>query len=75
MNKILVNVETAEEQVVALSQTELAQVAAQQAEDAAVEQARQEADDARAAAKASANAKLAALGLTEEEISALVGGA
>lgn len=52
---------------------ELAQEAADQAATAAANAERDAAEAARLAAKESARAKLAAIGLTEEEIAALVG--
>jgi GAF domain-containing protein len=53
---------------------ELAQEAADQAAAAAANAERDAAEAARLASKESARAKLAALGLTDEEISAIVGG-
>ena len=53
---------------------ELAQEAADQAATAAAKAEQDAKDAAAAAAKASARDKLAVLGLTEEEIAALVGG-
>ena len=53
---------------------ELAQEALDQAAAAAANSERLAAEEAAAAAKASARAKLAAIGLTEDEITALVGG-
>jgi hypothetical protein len=53
---------------------ELAQEALDQAAAAAANAERLAAEEAAAAAKASARAKLAAIGLTENEISAIVGG-
>jgi hypothetical protein len=52
---------------------ELAQDAANQSAAAAANAERDAAEAARLAAKESARAKLAAIGLTEEEIAALVG--
>ena len=52
---------------------ELAQDAADQAASAAEKAEREAAEAAAAAAKVSARAKLAALGLTEDEITAMVG--
>ena len=71
ITKLVVNCETGEQTVVPLTEEELAQreidrIAAEEA------QAQREAEElAKAETKASARAKLAALGLTEEEISAL----
>jgi hypothetical protein len=53
---------------------ELAQEAADHAASAAANAERDAAEAARLASKESARAKLAALGLTDEEISAIVGG-
>jgi hypothetical protein len=53
---------------------ELAQEALDQAAAAAANAERLAAEETAAAAKASARAKLAAIGLTEDEITALVGG-
>jgi hypothetical protein len=53
---------------------ELAQEAAEHAAAAAANAERDAAEAARLASKESARAKLAALGLTDEEISAIVGG-
>jgi hypothetical protein len=53
---------------------ELAQEAADHAAAAAANAERDAAEAARLASKESARAKLAALGLTDEEISAIVGG-
>ena len=69
--RLEINCETGEESIIELTDAEIAQMEA----DAAAETARQaEADaaaQATAEAKASAESKLAALGLTAEEISAL----
>jgi hypothetical protein len=71
ITKLVVNCETGEQTVVPLTEEELAQreldrIAAEEA------QAEREAEElAKAETKASARAKLASLGLTEEEISAL----
>jgi hypothetical protein len=53
---------------------ELAQEALDQAASAVAQAERDAAEAARLASKESARAKLAALGLTDEEISAIVGG-
>jgi hypothetical protein len=53
---------------------ELAQEALDRAASAAAQAERDAAEAARLASKESARAKLAALGLTDEEISAIVGG-
>jgi hypothetical protein len=69
--RLEVNCTTGEETVVELTDEEIAQLQALAAERL-VEQAAQEAEfEAQAIAKASAESKLAALGLTAEEIAAL----
>ncbi len=71
LTKIVVNCETGVQEVLPLTEAELAQRELD-AQAYAEQQAIQEAEaTAKAEAKASANAKLAALGLTEEEIAAL----
>lgn len=71
--KVIVNCETGEEEIVPLTAEEIAQLEADriawEAERAAAEAEAQ----AKAEAKASALAKLAALGLTEEEAAAIAG--
>ncbi len=70
-NKIVVDCSTGEVQEIALTEAEIAEREAMAAEYA-VQKAQEETDKAAAqAAKESANAKLAALGLTAEEIAAL----
>ena len=70
--KLIINCETGEQTEVELTAEEIAQREADAAAYAA-EQAQRETDDAaKATAKASAVAKLAALGLTDDEIAALV---
>ncbi len=70
-NKIVVDCSTGEVQEIALTAEEIAEREAMAAEYA-VQKAQEETDKAAAqAAKESANAKLAALGLTAEEIAAL----
>lgn len=69
--KLIVDCSTGKTEIVALTAAELAerdQMAAKAAEEAAAKQAEEE---AKAAAKAAAEAKLAALGLTPEEIAAI----
>lgn len=71
--RLEVNCETGEETIVELTDEEIAQM---EADRAAAEAARAEAEaaeEAKAAAKASALAKLAALGLTAEEAAAIAG--
>jgi len=70
-NKIVVNCSTGEVQEIALTAEEIAEREAMAAEYA-VQKAQEDAAKAAVqAAKESANAKLAALGLTAEEIAAL----
>jgi hypothetical protein len=69
--KLIVDCSTGKTEIVALTAAELAerdQMAAKAAEEAAAKKAE---EDAKAAAKAAAEAKLAALGLTAEEIAAI----
>jgi len=69
--KIVVNCETGETQVVTLTAEEIAQREADAAAFAVEQAAREAAEAAAAEAKASAQSKLAALGLTADEIAAL----
>ena len=69
--KIIVNCETGEVTEVELTAEEIAQREADAAAYAVQKAAEDAAAEAAAAAKASGQAKLAALGLTAEEISAL----
>jgi hypothetical protein len=69
--KIVVNCETGETTVVTLTSEEMAQREADAAAFAVEEAARLAAEEAAKAAKESAQAKLAALGLTADEIAAL----
>ena len=69
--KIVVNCETGETQVVTLTAEEIAQREADAAAFAVEQAAREAAETAAAEAKASAQSKLAALGLTADEIAAL----
>ena len=69
--KIVVNCETGETTVVTLTSEEIAQREADAAAFAVEEAARLAAEEAAKAAKESAQAKLAALGLTADEIAAL----
>lgn len=69
--KIVINCETKEEQILELTDEEIAQLEADRAAYE-VEKAKRDAEEAaKAAAKASAEAKLASLGLTADEIAAL----
>jgi hypothetical protein len=71
--KLVVNCTTKEEQLIDLTDEEIAELEAR-AEAAATEQAEREAaDDAAAEAKASAETKLTALGLTSDEVAAIIG--
>ncbi len=69
--KIVVNCETGETTVVTLTSEEIAQREADAAAFAAAEAERVAAEEAAQAAKEAAHAKLAALGLTADEIAAL----
>jgi hypothetical protein len=69
--RVEVNCETGEVSVIELTSEEIAQLEAQNAAHEAERVALEEADAAKAAAKASAESKLAELGLTAEEIAAL----
>lgn len=71
--KLIVNCETGEQTVVELTDEEIAQMEADR-QAAEAQRAEQEAAEAaKAAAKASALAKLASLGLTEDEAKAIAG--
>ena len=72
LTKIVVNCETGEQSVVALTPEEIAQREADAAAFAVVEAERIAAAEAAAEAKASGIAKLLALGLTQDEANALV---
>ncbi len=69
--KLIINCETGEQTEVELTAEEIAQREADVVQAEADRAAREAAEAAKAAAKASGEAKLAALGLTAEEISAL----
>jgi len=71
--KVIVDCSTGEQTVVPLTAEEIAQMEAQTAAFEAERLAAEEEAAAKAAAKASALAKLAALGLTEEEAAAIAG--
>lgn len=71
--KLIVNCETGEQTVIELTDEEIAQLEADRVAAEAERITRQAAEEAKAAAKASALAKLAALGLTEDEAKAIVG--
>jgi len=69
--RLEINCETGEQTVIELTDAEIAQMETDRA-NAETERAAREAEaEAKAAAKAAAQAKLAALGLTAEEIAAL----
>lgn len=70
--KIIVNCETGEQSIVPLSAEELAQREIDSAAYAAAQVEREAAEAEAAAVKASAVAKLAALGLTEAEVTSLI---
>ena len=69
--KVIVNCETGVTEVLPLTAEEIAQREVDAAAAAVQQAEREAAEQATAAAKASANTKLAALGLTEAEITAL----
>ena len=71
--KLIINCETGEQEVVPLTAEEIAQLEVDRAAVEAAPLAAEEEAAAKAAAKASALAKLAALGLTEEEAAAIAG--
>ena len=71
--KIVVDCTTGVESIIELTDEEIAQAAADRVAYEAEMAARQAAEEAKAAAKASALAKLAALGLTEDEAKAIAG--
>jgi predicted DNA-binding transcriptional regulator YafY len=72
LSKLIINCETGDKEVVALTADEIAELEAL-SQAAQAERAAAEAElAAKAEAKASAEAKLSALGLTAEEIAALV---
>lgn len=72
-NKLIINATTGEQEIVPMTEEEVAQLKADQEAFAQEEAARVAAEEAKAEAKASAIAKLAALGLTEEEAAAIAG--
>jgi hypothetical protein len=69
--RLEVNCTTGEETIIELTDEEIAAQKAYAEARLAEDQARLEAEEAKAVAKASAEAKLAALGLTADEIAAL----
>ena len=71
--KLIVDCSTGEQTVIELTDEEIAQMEADRAAFEAEQTAREAAEAEKAAAKASALAKLAALGLTENEAKAIAG--
>ncbi len=71
-SKVIVNVQTKEEQVIPLTAEEISELQESAARDAERFSAEQVERAAAEAARESARAKLAALGLTEAEVAALV---
>ena len=71
MDKVIVDCSTGEQTVVPLTAEEIAELEAAAAKAEQERQAAEAEAAAKAAAKAAAEAKLAALGLTAEEIAAL----
>jgi hypothetical protein len=69
--RLEINCETGEQSVIELTDAEIAQMEIDQANAEADRAAREAEAEAKAAAKAAAQAKLAALGLTADEIAAL----
>ena len=72
MNRIEINVVTGEQKVIPLTDAEIAEAQSKYAQAEAERNAKKQAE---AAVKASALAKLAALGLTQDEVKALLGAA
>ena len=71
LTKLVVNCATGEQQEIPLSEEEIAQRELDRIAFEEAEAARIAAEEEKAALKESANAKLLALGLTEEEIAAI----
>jgi hypothetical protein len=71
LTRLEVNCTTGEEKIIELTDEELAQLEITRAKDEADRATREAEAEAKAAAKAAGQAKLAALGLTAEEIAAL----
>lgn len=71
--RLEVNCTTGEETVIELTDEEIAELEQRRQENLRLEAERDAAEKAKAEAKASALAKLAALGLTEEEAAAIAG--
>jgi hypothetical protein len=72
LTKLVVNCETGEQETIPLTAEEIAELEANQAQAEAARIAREAEEQAKADAKASAEAKLAKLGLTAEEVAALL---
>lgn len=72
LTKVVVDCSTGEQQIIPLTAEEIAQAEADAAAYVIAQAERLAAAEAAAAAKASGIAKLLSLGLTEEEVSALV---
>jgi signal transduction protein with GAF and PtsI domain len=73
ITKLVIDCETGEQHVVPLTEEELAERELMRLQAEAEQAARDLAEQEKAAAKQSAIEKLAALGLTEDEISAVLG--
>ena len=71
--RVEVNCATGEQKVIELTAAEIAELDQMKAQAEADRAARQAEEDAKAEAKASALAKLAALGLSEDEAKAIAG--
>lgn len=71
--RVEVNCATGEQKVIELTAAEIAELDQMKAQAEAEAAARKAEEDAKAEAKASALAKLAALGLTEDEAKAIAG--
>jgi hypothetical protein len=72
MNKVIIDCETGNQSYVPLTAGEISAIEQSRAEDEALRLEQEAALAVEEAAKESARAKLAALGLTEEEVAALV---
>lgn len=72
-HRLEINCETGEEQLIPLTEAEIADLERVVAQTKLEREAREAEEQAKADAKAAALAKLAALGLTEEEAAALAG--
>ncbi|MGI9142645.1 MAG: hypothetical protein ACR2IJ_05595 [Fluviibacter sp.] len=71
--KLIVNCETGEQTIVPLTADEIAERELMQAKALAAQELREAEEAAKAAAKLSATQKLTALGLTADEVTALLG--